>query len=74
MLYGNVSKRQQQRLTRGILALANVGTILVNGKNGKDLSWMKACKKGLKRAYNHGQHVLDKQDRDIYHAAIDNTL
>ena len=31
---------------------------------------MKACKKDLERTCNHGQHVLDKQDRDIYHAAI----
>ena len=35
---------------------------------------MKACKKGLERAYSHGQHILDKRDPDIQHAAIDNTL
>ena len=28
---------------------------------------------GLERACNRGQHVLDKQDRDICHVAIDNT-
>ena len=41
--------------------------------NGKDLSRMKACKRGFERACNYGQHVVDKQDWDICHAAIDNT-
>lgn len=35
---------------------------------------MKACKGGLERAYEYGQHVLDKYDRDIRHVTIDNTL
>ena len=34
---------------------------------------MKAYKRGLKRTYDHGQHILDKHDQDIRHAAISNT-
>ena len=30
-----------------------------------DLSRMKACKRGLEWACNHGQHALDMHDRDI---------
>ena len=45
--------------------------VLTQRENG--LSRMKACKRGLERAFNHGQQVLDEQERDICLAAIGNT-